>query len=389
MRMTTHPQIERTAQQYTFANFRVETGPRLTATFAMFLFSFLALPINAQSASSIGDHATDVRFASRLHDRLNWQAGFEFPLFGDSITCPYELDADLAARASEKVEEPVVEPIDLEHEILRSISEIFHVDYCEAYASVWQPTLVAKRSNAIDSNLLRAADIVEWTNGFSHASGNFGTWIQNGFDRAVQLKHVWITKIQQLESEFVVAKPEKVVPAWTDAAIQSLEDSLLLPFLIPPKYPTLGWPQPSFQKEISKSPELEADLFWEVFSSNLKSVGRDVEIYSVKLLDRMSMNASETIGWLDSQIVQVADFAQNRWHQIVIREQSVGIQPVPTASYVGLERAIFNLESLVSKQFKQWRASGKFVVFGSQQLAKLQNETFERVVLKQFDAILR
>jgi hypothetical protein len=389
MRMTTHPPIELKTPQYTFANFRVETGPRLTATFAMFLFSFLALPINAQSASSLGDHATDVRFASRLHDRLNWQAGFEFPLFGDSITCPHESDADLAARASETAEPTVEESSDLEHEILRSISEIFQEDYCEAYASIWQPALVAEPSKAIDSNLLRAADIIDWTNGLSHSTNNFGMWIQNHFDGVLQFSHEWIASIPRLESEFVASQPGDAIPTKTDTFNPAVGNTQPLPFLIQPKYPTLGWPHPAFQKEIPRSTELEADLFWEVFSSHLKSVGREIEYHSANLFERLCLNSSETIDWLDLQIVQASNMAQKRWNQLVAREQSVSVQPVATASYVGLERAIFKIQSLVSKQFGQWRASGKLVASSSRKLVKLQNETFERVVLRQFDAILR
>jgi hypothetical protein len=65
------------------------------------------------------------------------------------------------------------------------------------------------------------------------------------------------------------------------------------------------------------------------------------------------------------------------------------IQPIPAASYVGLERAIDFGFGQVKLQIDRWRNRGRRVAAGADWLAKLQKEAFERVVLKQFDAIVR
>lgn len=65
------------------------------------------------------------------------------------------------------------------------------------------------------------------------------------------------------------------------------------------------------------------------------------------------------------------------------------IQPIPTASYVGLQKAIDGVTQNLGVQIRFWKNHGELAVHGAAWLVELQNEAIERIVLEQFDAILR
>lgn len=386
MRVTTRQPIELKFPRKSLSIWGQRSGPRLMATLILVMFHSLGWPIITQSAA-VGQSATDIRFADRLRDRVDWQAGLEFRLFDDSITCPFETAADSATQ----IEQPKNDGFDLEQEILRSVCEVFHVDACAAFASIWQPADMDSQSDSSEGTLLRAADVVAAANFVSSRTRVVGVLIRGGCQRISERSQEWIARVQQFESEFVATEAGEATETKTDESINVFESALAIPYLVPPKYPALGWPQPGLRREIGKTPKLETELFWEVFSSNLESIRREVEFCVTNLIGRVNRSFAETAewNWLDTQMVRASDLAISAWDQLVVLSEQPQVQPVPTASYVGLERAIYQFQDLVSRHFGHWQSSGKLIASGSERLVKLQNETFERVVLRQFDAILR
>ncbi|MDP1563206.1 MAG: hypothetical protein Q8M16_17640 [Pirellulaceae bacterium] len=386
MRITTHQSIELNSPLDRRAILGQGSRPRLMATFILVISISLAWAIIAQP-EAVGQSATDVRFADRLHDRVDWCAGLEFPLFDDSITCPFETAADSAAR----IAQPKSEDFDLEQEILRSVCEVFHVDSCEAFASIWRPADIAAQPDSDEGILIRAADVAAAANFVYGRTVDAGILIRKGCHQISQESQDWIAKAEEFESEFVAMKAVEATEAKTCESINVLAPASAIPYLIPPKYPTLGWPQPELRCEIGKTPKLETELFWEVFSANWKSIGREIEVCVTNLIGLGNQNLAKAVewNWLDSQVVRASDLAKSTWDQLVVLSEQPQVQPVPTASYIGLERAIYQVQEIVSRHFGQWQSSGRLIASGSERLVKLQNETFERVVLQQFDAILR
>lgn len=322
-------------------------GPHLSAFFILAMITSVAYPAHAQSWSATGPRMTDVRFADRLHANVDWLVGLEFPLFDDSITCPFEVQPVVA------VPEPqsAAPEFDLELEIVRSVSEIFHVDVCEATALLWNPTIMDHRQ--LDSRLAAAktvdTDVVD----------------------------------TDLADEGPVSPRIDRSSPWAF-------------FLTPPKFPEFGWPQQDIQAFVVPEKRVPSIRFWEVVGSKLKWMGGEVEQKAANLL---SWAGELKVGefwlvavrqnWLTEQVVRRADDGIQAWERLIESAKQRSLQPLPTASYVGLERAIYQVQDLVSAHFRRWQAGSELVAIGAARLVQLQNETYERVVLKQFDAIMR
>lgn len=113
-------------------------GPHLFAFVTLAMITFVAYPAHAQSWSATGPRMTDVCFVDRLHANVDWLVGLEFPPFDDSITGQFEDQAAVAIREPQAA----APEFDLKLEIVRSVSEIFHVDVCEATALLWNPIMM-------------------------------------------------------------------------------------------------------------------------------------------------------------------------------------------------------------------------------------------------------
>lgn len=318
-------------------------GPHLSVFFSLAAMTFLAYPAHAQSWGANGPRMTDVRFADQLHANVDWLVGLEFPLFDDSNTCQFEVQAAEAAEAAEAAGEsqPAEEEFDLEHEIVRSVSEIFHLGDCEANALLWNPVWIDNRE--LDSNLVAAKPV-----------------------------DTDLTEQRPLSPSFDRLSP------WAF-------------FLTPPKYPEFGWPQPEIRTFILPEKQVASIRFWEVVGSKLASMGGEVEQKTANLLGWVGELRLVDVrqNWLIEQIVHRADDGIRAWERLIESAPRPSLQPVPTASYVGLERAIYQVHELISVHFRRWQAYSELVAVGAGRLAELQNETYERVVLKQFDAIMR
>lgn len=146
---------------------------------------------------------------------------------------------------------------------------------------------------------------------------------------------------------------------------------------------------------------LEPSLYWEVFErqaaefgAQLRGMGGAVGVLALELQQGTQVRAARVAqgqwavaeDWAGEAWTQVAPWVQNPW------EATSGlarVEPQPTASYVGLERAIRGVLHGLERVWARWGGRGREWLVRAVQVPELQNSAVERMVLERIDAIRR
>jgi hypothetical protein len=346
-------------------------SPRLSGWLAIVALVWVAYPANAQSGSFLGQRATDVRFADRLHGNASWQIGlgwpgFESPLFDDSSTGPFVAAGDRVV-AGEVIPQDApseFQAFDLEAEIVRAVGEIFHLEHCEAFARVWSPIDRSSPQRSNETSPLRAAQVVRLANGVYVRSQDWAVGLSDRCQNLWRRGEAWVSTVAAIEIDYVAAQPQPVDEAIVEPAPSSV-------------------------------PRLEPSLFWEVLSADLSrqatELGRELvsQFARVEQIAKNGALSPAAWQWLGTRSEHVIDLAATTWQRLAPQSRPESIEPVPTASYIGLERAIYQVHDLLRIHVRRWQSRAAMVTAAAVRFEKLQNEAYERVVLRQFDAILR
>ncbi|MBL8889638.1 MAG: hypothetical protein JNL67_06645 [Planctomycetaceae bacterium] len=344
--------------------------PLVAGLFAL-LMSLIAFPVNAQSYSLSGCRLTDSQFLDRLKAHSDWQVGLDFPLFSDSTTCGFELR--VVEQSSQESSND--ESADLELEILRSVCELLHLDPCEAYAHLWAPPVQRVKANSPTAVQIDRAQVVRWIDGAYEIGLGLASAAMTPFERLNReidtyrddiRNHKVLVELTSFGHSVVgkLSHASQFVPStfsnWTDSADKSN---------VSQRY-RQGWS------------DLATNLlglrgYWEVQRE------RFFEWVGNMPVDVSAVHWAEGAWGRASEIGSSAKNITNSWLQ------EPPIQPIPTASYIGLHRAIDRVMQSVGVQIRVWKNRGHLAVHGAARLTELQNAAFERIVLEQFDAILR
>lgn len=343
----------------------------LTAGLLAILISLVAFPVNAQSHSLNGCRRTDSQFLDRLRATTDWLVGLEFPLFSDSTTCRFESKA--AEQSPEEL--PAVAGIDLEQEILQSVCEVYHLDPCEAFTHLWAPPVQLAESKPSTTVQVSPAQVVRV--------------VDRSYELGFGIATIAVSQVERLRQEVVTQ---------SDIIGQQLRIEEL---------PTLGQ---AFGEELSNTfrantatistwlvPEPEhfaADRYrqgWMDLAWNFRGFRGEIESQLSRLVDwaeQVPVDLPE-LHWPTGSLVNALNIGNSSSLTPSSWSVEPSIQPIPTASYIGLQRAIDRVMQNLGVQIRSWKNRGELAANGAAWLAELQNEAFERIVLDQFDAILR
>lgn len=146
---------------------------------------------------------------------------------------------------------------------------------------------------------------------------------------------------------------------------------------------------------------LEPSLYWEVFERQVEEFGALLrewhEQVGPRVVELHRQTEVLTVRVARSHWMVWGDWADRAWRYLspqlsdgwLGEESLVGLQPEPTASYVGLEPAILGVFHALEQVWAGWQDRTEAWLVRVAELGGLQNSAWERIVLERIDAVRR
>jgi hypothetical protein len=371
--------------------------------FYVFSCSLALAALLASLSPAFGEaaHWTDARFADRLHRQMDIEIGLEHPLWMDHPLLSFGEESEFcASKVSPSVGESRVDtqcPTEtafaskgrnpalsqLEREIAISLCEIHHIEYEQAILDPVFPqeTVAQPTSGVVFIEGLRLLE-----ESWQHCRG---IWLVRRPGH-----QAWLARIEREIREWSILDVTLASlvdsDAWIEPGRSFESNSRSEGRSVAPLAPT---PMDSAPESATPAARpLEPALYNEVFSW-FQAIQADAAIAD-RLRCEFEATVHATKSWGAAELRRL-QARVNRWMTLPT-EGSLGmeadsepLQPIPTASYVGLRPF---LEQLTDWTCRQWNRAGEKAQGLAGQAVRVttqQNSAIERLVLEQFDAILR
>ncbi len=330
----------------------------------------------------------------------------------------------------------------VEREILESVCEIYHLYGPQSLDDLWFEAVKQPATGEssvlgrwIELGLVRVADTTWLDRMAQRAESSWQGWVSQvrGVAKAApgSMARVWSRLHAELSAvQFI--RPAAPVAASPSRSVRAYPIKYVKPAAVLPQVDPSDWLAPQHSRaasvpiivgqpvgedravegldaeaegavEEAAAPvqRLEPSLYWEVFErqaaelgARLRGLGNAVGRFATELQNgaqvwtaRLARGQWEETGdWAGEAWTQVSPWVQNPW------EATSGLarlEPQPTASYVGLERAILGVFRGLEQVWDRWEGRGREWLVRAVQLPELQNSAVERMVLERIDAILR